>query len=106
VSHPLGVLWDSAPAITTEQVRDTALRAAVAAIANGQYVSAVAELEASRDAARMLSRMLQDVDAVAEEHQLANVDQTEAWLAQACEAATAPPAPVITLTPAPAAVAA
>ena len=106
MSHPLGALWDSAPAITTEQVRDTALRAALDAIANGQYVSALAELEASRDAARALARMLQDVDAAAEEHQLANIDQTEAWLAQAHEAATAPPAPVITLTPAPATVAA
>jgi len=97
VSHPLGALWDSAPAISLEQLREAALRAALDALANQQYVSAAAELEASRDAARVLARMLQHVDSAAEAHQLANLDQTGAWMQQARDAAAPTPAPVITL---------
>lgn len=99
MSHLLGALSDSAPAITLDQTRQWAIRAALDACANGQYTSAAAELEASRDAAVALAAMLADFDPAAEAHMLHSADQAETWAAEAWNAARADLAPVVTLRP-------
>src|SRR5699024_5366348 len=97
VSHLLGALSDSAPAISLDQTRQWAIRAALDACANGQYTSAAAELEASRDAAVALAAMLADLDPAAEVHMLHSADQAELWATEAWNAARAELAPVVSI---------
>ena len=99
MSHYLGALSDSAPAITLEQTRQRAIRAALDACACGQYASAACELEASRDAAVALAAMLADLDPAAEAHLLHSADQAEVWAREAWEAARADLAPIVTIQP-------